>query len=111
MQPTKIKTIVQHTAGPWQRHYSSSTPGEWVIGGEGFAPVIAFVTRDEEDDMLGATVEANARLITAAPELLAIVKEHLADHLEACHITRRGDVCVLARQTQEIIAKAEGRES
>lgn len=51
--------------------------------------------------------ESDARVMFAARELLAIVKEHLADHLEACHITRRGDVCVLARQTQEIIAKAE----
>ena len=71
---TQAERTAQHTAGPWQRHYSSSSPDEWVIGGEGFAPVIAFVTRDEEDDMPGATVEANARLIASAPELLAAAR-------------------------------------
>lgn len=110
-----------HTAGPWQRHYSSSSPDEWVIGGEGFAPVIAFVTRDEEDDMPGATVEANARLIAAAPELLAAARaayemspfheqscEGLVEYEEGSIFDERvGCDCFLGR-LKAAIYKAEG---
>lgn len=41
-------------------------------------------------------------------ELLALVRKHLEDHLEACHITRRGEVCSLVAETRAVLAKAEG---
>lgn len=53
--------------------------------------------------------QANGRLIAAAPDLLALVRKHLEDHLEACHITRRGEDCSLVIETRALIAKAEGR--
>ena len=63
-----------HTPGPWEYHYSSSDPhDEWMIGGPGFTPVIAVVIRDDEATVGAATVEKNARLIAAAPELLSVV--------------------------------------
>lgn len=59
-----------HTPGPW---ISSGLPSQYdqrvVVDGPG---VVAVLPRDSR---IGADVDANARLIAAAPDLLAICQE------------------------------------
>jgi hypothetical protein len=110
--PLETSAIVRHTPGPWSAHYSRTDPyDEWIIGGEGFVPVIAFVIRDEESNPDGATVEANARLITAAPELLATLKDVIA-HLRSITLDpgdEEDDAPALVA-AEALIARAEGRK-
>jgi hypothetical protein len=56
----------KHTLGPWriERQNTSPTTGEWMIAG--FTPGYLAEIRDCE----GGKVEANAKLIAAAPDLL-----------------------------------------
>jgi len=108
----------------------SHTPGPWVVDGEsgndGEAEVIVAGDRtiawtadtySEDDDAEVITVEdrANARLIAAAPELLAMLRRgsDAVSALEAdCDMA--GLDCYPARHwwqdADRLIAKAEGRE-
>ena len=67
----------KHTPGPWKvsRQNPSPTTGEWMISGSkpGYLA--------EVRDCGSGDVQANARLISAAPELLEIVKSILADDM------------------------------
>ena len=61
----------KHTPGPWsvrsqKPYYDDPTAREWIMGSDG---VIAHVSR-----AYGPNAEANARLIAAAPALLAALK-------------------------------------
>lgn len=60
-----------------------------------------------------ARAESNARLIDAAPEMLAALKMavRFLDHPEVIAIPFAGSVVELARQIRATIDKAEGRES
>lgn len=66
----------QHTPGPWITHPWSggSDDPRWRViqrGSSGGAPGLAVV--HPRWNAQGATVEANARLIAAAPEMLALL--------------------------------------
>lgn len=92
----------QHTPKPW--HYHSGHNGEFLITCEsgGFAP-IARVKGDKRSTLKDA--EANARLIAAAPELLAA----LYAMMDNCYDPDRNDEIVQAfNAAREAIAKAEG---
>jgi hypothetical protein len=95
---------VSHTPGPW--HTVSSQAGAFEVYDDN-GEFVAFAR-----DLLKPDLEcqANAHLIAASPELLALVRKHLEDHLEACHITRMGKTCSLVAETRAVLAKAEGRE-
>jgi hypothetical protein len=91
-----------YTAGPW--HYRGGHNGEFLISCEsgGFAP-IARVKGDKRSTLKDA--EANARLIAAAPDLLAA----LYAMMDNCYDPDRNDEIVQAFDAaRDAIAKAEG---
>jgi len=91
-----------YTAGPW--HHREGHNGEFLISCEsgGFAP-IARVKGDKRSTLKDA--EANARLIAAAPDLLAA----LYAMMDNCYDPDRNDEVVQAFDAaRDAIAKAEG---
>jgi hypothetical protein len=94
----------QHTPGPWRvdtmRHSAKSEvfviPGVCVVTG----------ATTEADS------EANARLIAAAPELLAVLRE-IAEHMPVSAPPSQRDIANLQRavmpRARAAIARAEGR--
>lgn len=98
-------TETKHTPGPWRPNLPTRSDGAiivpHVVAKDGSA-VAQIALYD------GGTTTANARLIAAAPELLAMLAD-VTDDLERCLKARgfRDDPKVaLAR---DLIAKAEGR--
>lgn len=93
----------KHTPGPWEDDKTTG-PEPRITGGPlrliksgGF--VIAFVPMWLDDEHIEA--RANARLIAAAPELLALLK----DWREACGAMIHDELAAL---TDAVIAKATG---
>lgn len=90
----------QHTPGPWRIGVSSAVEGRAFDGSWKF---VAFPVRGGTPDQ----ADTNARLIAAAPELLAALKAALAE------IGGEGGigavVDVLESAGRAAIAKAEGR--
>lgn len=65
-----MTTTGKHTAGPWRA--SQTHPlGDWVIHAAGIPQQLAYLAASPHVDW---PLEANARLIAAAPELLAELK-------------------------------------
>lgn len=62
--------MAEHTAGPWTYDFSSSNGPvpEFMVTAPDIA-VVAHVWADEERGISGGIVEANARLIAAAPRM------------------------------------------
>jgi hypothetical protein len=96
----------QHTPGPWQYDYSPNhsgiNPSFLVMAGD--HTVVAEVERDSERGVRGGIVEANARLIAAAPDLLSaaqLVRDCLYEQGLSTH------ACL--GPLESAIAKAEGR--
>ena len=87
----------KHTPGPW-RDGGPSAIGGWPVVGTGRGRIICYMRYAYPIDSKTA---ANARLIAAAPDLLAALKnlEHEWD----------GERCDMA-EAQEAIAKAEGKQ-
>ena len=102
-QSTQVKQTA-HTPGPWESYPHSTEPITTIIGNrtDGIAKVLASGNRELDT--------ANARLIAAAPELLAALR-NVTDSMLASRRLGRG----LEVPTQFIddarvaIAKAEGR--
>lgn len=91
-----------HTPGPWHISPYSSIVGIAVYG-DGI--VIAGVRADKP------TAEANARLIAAAPELLALAHQY-ASECGDCAGTRvcpDDEPCTACADVWAVIDKAEGR--
>lgn len=86
----------KHTPGPWKvaRQNRSPTTGEWMISGA--TPGYLAEVRD----CGSGDVQANARLIAAAPELLAA--------LQACLPHLPGEACGEHEDARAAIAKATG---
>ena len=96
------KDIGPHTPGSWRCHQGNH--GEFLVCCEsgGFAP-IARVKGDRRTTLKAA--EANARLISAAPDLLTA----LYAMMESCYDPDRNDHAVYAFDAaRDAIAKAEG---
>lgn len=85
--------IAAHTPGPWAIHPDS--PFEVMMDDGDVCPLVATVAADNATSLVQAM--ADARLIAAAPDLLAACK----DMMEG-----RGD---WGARIAEAIAKAEGR--
>ena len=62
-----------HTPGPWRRGHMGDCENAW-IGPDYDQPLVAKVDRNDREEW-----EANARLIAAAPDLLALVIQYRDD--------------------------------
>ena len=94
--------MAKHTPGPWEYDYGIVPPD----GPEKYSDI--YVIGDDREPIIIAEFNncipeglANARLIAAAPDLLAVLKHavHWHDQLRATDVKRMEDA----------IAKAEGR--
>lgn len=94
----------KHTQGPWKAEVAVTLAGyptgEWWISSQRGSIDIATTSSDYAPDV----EEANARLIAAAPELLAALK-HAVDLIETVEPRCRGVIALC----KGVIAKAEGR--
>ena len=73
----KIETT--HTAGPWSIHWGMAQGGDghWIVDSQDMGELSRIAMVAFHDDASGDETKQNARLIAAAPELLAA--------LVACH--------------------------
>lgn len=108
--PLETSAIVKHTPGPWarvpdERFRHDNSAGVRDATGSYVAAALDFNRSDRD-----AEVEANARLIAAAPELLATLKDVIA-HLRSITLDPGDDEddapALVAAET--LVAKAEGR--
>ena len=91
---------------------SAHTPGPWVVHSragqheDGFAPIYADGKQVAcaESTVPDAQVDANARLISAAPDLLAALQELAIHHKATCKDPR----CDASLRAWVVIAKAKG---
>lgn len=94
------------TPGPWEFNYN---------GGE--APTVIYAGELTDETFVAELCQglppmetwANARLIAAAPELLAALKA-ARDFIQGCSCSSENAVCEVVEQCDEHIRKAEGRE-
>jgi len=97
-----------HTPGPWLA--SEDWPSDlWNVDMPGRKWSLLVARHDEDFDMPVEEVQANARLIAAAPELLAVLRE-LVHYDEGSSEQGSYGYEVLLR-CKAAIAKAEGRTS
>ena len=95
-----------HTPGPWTAE--RATPNTINIDGDGFS--IGEVYDGAEDtDSEGSTAEANARLIAAAPELLAALENCIETLDAAKHRANGGCEWIAVIEARAAIQKAKGR--
>lgn len=109
--PTKDipETKPAHSTAPWEAFYSQDA-GHWYIDSDDGS--CQFMLRATSDLMSLDEMGANAKLIAAAPDLLAMVKE--LRHME--YLDENGDACTFAEfwpagaaRVVAMIEKAEGR--
>lgn len=97
-------SAVTHTPGPWQLHKSDDT---LVIGSDGRE--VAEACGDYTEEAEWPRMEANSRLIAAAPELLASLREFV-EAAERSGITLAHDALLNRyERAKAAIAKVEGR--
>jgi len=104
-----MTNATKHTPGPWESYPHSTEPVTTIIGNrtDGIAKVLASGNRELDT--------ANARLIAAAPELLAAAKNAVYWALKQHAIDVEEGKCTLNPKPgwilslQAEIAKAEGR--
>jgi Iap family predicted aminopeptidase len=88
-------STTSHTAGPWKANFESFCP-EWAIITTAGGSIVANVNADHRQ-------EANARLISAAPDLLEALRELCADKYLSDPINADR-----MKNARAAIAKAEG---
>lgn len=95
--------MATHTPGPWEVDDDGK---QLCIRPAGTGWLLAYVFRDSFAAQSNAdwSIEANARLIAAAPELLAALKATVANH---CPNDKM--FCGSCSPARAVIAKAEGR--
>lgn len=98
----------KHTPGPWKSggHFSKDTVWSTAVDSVGkvrlHARLTSYYTPDDE-------IEANVRLIVAAPEMLEALKRAL--WVISDYVQREGKIDYSAKQAiEDVIAKAEGKE-
>ena len=88
----KLETKLKHTPAPWQLSTIDGEDCLMVGGGDDGSMIVADIRTNDPHDV----VAANARLIAAAPELLAALSEMVAvmhalwDHQE--ELCKSGDI-------------------
>ncbi len=114
----EVKTMSAHTPGPWTEGslYKDEATGadskDVYSGTPGRGRVLQFVARVECDSSEG---DANARLIAAAPEMLAIVRaaaslpceSQIDDNLE-CDDNNLCALCARSTIARALLARLEG---
>ena len=95
-----------HTPGPWEIHIyefgTSYSDGSFYVGGPGFC----IAQRAPWPERAAESI-ANARLIAAAPDLLAALK--LVESVYRQNVVVQGEPSSVLDAMQAAIAKAEGR--
>ena len=100
------ENVVKHTPGPWKIKGPDRVEGDYAILADGF--IIAQAYKQTDDDRF-EPVDANARLIAAAPELLKECEKsleaflHIQQYIEPSMIDEDG-----IKQLKAAIAKAKG---
>ena len=92
--------------GPWIAKPYTVTQGkieEWTINGSEWTNLATVYVQEDDDDLLGAG-EANARLMAAAPDLLAA----LETLLERCYQEKNFGAPQQFADAQAAIRKARG---
>lgn len=97
-----------HTKGPWKVLENARGNGRICVTTANGAPVQAVICEIDVKSVAidDATRLANARLIAAAPDLLAALKA-ISDYVAVMHGHRGGDISEYATAA---IRKAEGNE-
>ena len=98
---------MSHTPGPWTITVHPQTSGQFIVGSDPVQSVICEIRRYPERE----ESQANARLMAAAPALLAALKEAVAnsDRVEAEGSKRTPAAQRLYDQAIAAIARVEGR--
>jgi hypothetical protein len=91
---------MKHTQGPWKR--TGMRIYRETLHGNRVATVESAKLPPEES-------EANARLIAAAPDLLAALKWAMGSHRYSARTTTNEAYCNAVDRANSAIAKAEGR--
>jgi len=100
----------KHTPGPWEwsdkYRTADSERNTWSLLGDGGYGILSCDGDENSPQSLGKSGAANARLIAAAPELLAALVEAASGYSEFSE----GD-CEILRKCRAAIAKATGETS
>lgn len=101
-----------HAPGPWNVTLIREDRQGWRLSEDAYKDwpaAIAYKIKDETLEIGCDEAEANARLITSAPDLLAALRDLLDDHdkIPAQYITEQGHQ--RADEARAAIAKAEGK--
>jgi len=108
VSPSPKEVTAIHTPGPWSIH--KPLIGEHkILDSQGHVLAEVFTTTDNiaDEDTFWVPAEANARLIAAAPELLAAIKQITAwEHVGAIHYPDN----TVGKQLNALISRAEGRQ-
>ena len=104
------ETTASHTTGPWMKQDLGQKSGypnwhEYAIRDKKTNVCLAVI--GNVDRYFEKNNEANARLIAAAPDLLAALKEMIAWQDTPAHI--RGDFPPIQKRCKAVIAQAEGK--
>ena len=94
----------QHTPGPWRANIGNSSGAHCILANNGRRKTVCVMANTHDDDW-----QPNARLIAAAPDMLAALRSLLdwgRDHTSPLDPNSPHDLLVTAHQA---IAKAEGR--
>ena len=112
-----IAMTAQHTPGPWRIVIESADP-EWAIIVDTGGGIVANVNSETGPDASSAPAtrkmprDANARLIAAAPELLAALERILRAHDSGNNGAYMGEAVLckmFATQARAAIAKAQAK--
>lgn len=99
-----------HAAGPWSWKSDLKTGFKFLVHASGNAEVL--ILENNDDAFEGPLKEANARLIAAAPDLLAALKDIVEnEELLSSHEGNRANKELAANRIKaawDAIAKAEG---
>lgn len=98
----------KHTPGPWGVEYENRIEYGPIVAGLGF--LIAEVSYDPSETGTPQEWKANARLIAAAPDLLAAVEHliHYAEKLESAADLGKETGNITLDKYRELVAKAKG---
>lgn len=109
--------LSEHTPGPWvaNRRFVTVVGSVDTWSGPVTGTIVEALETEQEDSegrvwSCAGSAEANARLIAAAPDLLAVIKKLVA--WRACdYAPQRSEVATLVMEALAAIAKTEGRKN
>jgi len=103
--------IAKHTPGPWKVHSNYTVPYGSFNMGRDVGPcgrAVCTVIGEFEKPMPGEEAEANARLIAAAPDLLAALRAFVLNERQLNDEHFAGPQARLMAFARETLAKATG---